>query len=174
MTKDDKNFLAVLKNELLTQSTDGNADPVFWGIMETQETIVPSGCGEEKILEDGENIYTLEEYIENVNEAVETEEEEKLTEEWANIDKTDICDVIEFANKTFKANAEIVEVGDVDRLSTYTGAFITKRAAEEYVRNNKHNHERCRTYAMTAIRNYEYDRLIKILKNLNLNDIKED
>lgn len=34
MTKEDIEFLRDLQHELNTQPNDGNADPVFWGIIQ--------------------------------------------------------------------------------------------------------------------------------------------
>ena len=37
ISQKDYDFLKDLQNELNTQSTDGNAQPVFWGVAETVE-----------------------------------------------------------------------------------------------------------------------------------------
>ena len=36
MTKSDIEFLENLRKELLTQTNDGTANPVWWGVMETE------------------------------------------------------------------------------------------------------------------------------------------
>ena len=111
INKEDYEFLKDLQHELLTQENDGNADPVFWGVMEKKEVSVPDGCGD--------------------------------------------CSKI---------------VYDVDELCRFTGAFITKRACKEYVEKYAYNHSQPRTYAMTAYRNFELERLLNILKTIDLKD----
>ena len=51
-----------------------------------------------------------------------------------------------------------------------TGAFLTKRACQEYISCYGYNHSRPHTYAMTAYRNYELARLLKILKTMEIRE----
>lgn len=46
MKKEDIDFLRDLQKELNTQTNDGNADPVYWGVMERKLEPVPEGVGD--------------------------------------------------------------------------------------------------------------------------------
>lgn len=61
-----------------------------------------------------------------------------------------------------------------DVLSQTTNCFLTKKAAQEYIKNYSYNHTNPRIYAMTAYRNFEFEHLLNILTNLNIDDIKVD
>ena len=52
ISKEDFEFLKDLQHELNTQPNDGNADPVFWGVLESEEVGVPDGCGDPYITYD--------------------------------------------------------------------------------------------------------------------------
>jgi hypothetical protein len=58
-----------------------------------------------------------------------------------------------------------------ERISRETGAFLTKRACKEYIERYGYNHSKPHTYALTAYRNFELARLLKILKTM---EMKED
>jgi hypothetical protein len=55
-------------------------------------------------------------------------------------------------------------------LSDDTGAFITKRACQEYIDKYGYNHSNPHTYAMTAFRNHEYEKLINTLKTIKFDN----
>ena len=171
LSQDDAQFLRDLQNELLTQPNDGNADPVFWGVIETREEPAPEDCGEPRIYNcDGDcSVMTLEEAVEWVNENI---EDKDLIHLWDTLDHDDFDAVFEFIHdKMGVEDASVVWVEEHSRVSEDTGAFLTKRACQEYIRRYGYNHSRPHTYAMTAYRNYELARLLKILKTM---EIKED
>lgn len=177
MKKEDKDFLVELQQELKNQTTDGNAQPTFWGVIEEHMHLVPDGYGDTQMIVEDSTIFTIAEfirieddYIENLDE----DEKQKVLDEWEDIDKTDAYDIVNFNNDVLGGAAEVLEFAKEDRLSTYTGAFLTKRACQKYIENYGYNHSKPRTFAMTAIRNYELERLLHILTNMNLDDIKED
>ena len=62
----------------------------------------------------------------------------------------------------------VVYVENVKRVTPFTGAFITKRACKNYIEKYGYNHNDPHTYAMTAYRNFELGRLLKILKTIKL------
>lgn len=172
VSQEDFDFLKELQHELLTQTNDGNADPVYWGVMESTLRCVPDGCGDPIIhMGDGVTMDTAEAvaYIENeyLRYCDETDRHE-----WEKIDKNDMDDVVRFMNE----NLELHEVRVVyqrleEFISRETGAFLTKRACQEYIDRYGYNHGRPHTYAMTAYRNFELEHLLKILKTMEL---KED
>lgn len=177
MKKEDKEFLAELQNELKTQTTDGNAQPVFWGIVEEYHQIVPDGYGDAEMICDELERFTLSEFIDIVEETINTyddDEHKNFLSEWEDVDKSDAYAVVDFNNEVLGGNAEVFQYATEDRLSMYTGAFLTKKACKNYIEKYGYNHFKPRTFAMTAVRNHELERLLHILTNINLDDIKED
>ena len=170
LSQDDAKFLRDLQNELLTQPNDGNADPVYWGVMETKEDAAPSGCGEKKIhLGDG-MVVDLKEAVCHVREYL-PDYQKKVGKFWEEVvDKDDIEEVADFIRNMMKMQADIVEVEERSFISRETGAFLTKRACQEYITRCGYNHSMPHTYAMTAYRNYELARLLKILKTMEINE----
>jgi hypothetical protein len=170
ITDDDYEFLKDLQHELKTQTNDGNADPVYWGVMETKEYAAPSGCGEEKIhLGDG-MVVDLKEAVRHVREYL-PDYQKKVGKFWEEeVDKDDIEEVADFIRNMMEMQADIVEVEERSFISRETGAFLTKRACQEYITRCGYNHSRPHTYAMTAYRNHELGRLLKILKTMEIED----
>lgn len=171
LSQDDAQFLRDLQHELLTQPNDGNADPVYWGVIETREEPAPEGCGEARIYNcDGDgSVMTLDEVVRWVEDRL---EDRDLIHIWDTLDHDDLDTVFEFIRNGMGIEvASVVCTEEHSRVSEDTGAFLTKRACQEYIRRYGYNHSRPHTYAMTAYRNYELARLLKILKTM---EIKED
>ena len=171
LSQDDAKFLRDLQNELLSQPNDGNADPVYWGVIETREEPAPEDCGEVRIYNcDGcGSVMTLDEVVRWVEDRL---EDRDLIHIWNTLDLDDFDTVFEFIRDEMGIEeASVVCVEEHSRVSEDTGAFLTKRACQEYIRRYGYNHSKPHTYAMTAYRNYELSRLLKILKTM---EIKED
>lgn len=169
--KEDADFLRDLQYELLTQENDGNADPVYWGVMETREEPAPEDCGEARIYNsDGDgSLMTLDETVRWVEDRL---EDRDLIHLWNTLDHDDFDTVFEFIRDEMGiGEASVVWTEEHSRMSEDTGAFLTKRACCEYISRYGYNHSRPHTYAITAYRNYELARLLKILKTM---EIKED
>ena len=170
ISNEDYEFLKELQHELNTQTTDGNAQPVFWGVMETHDVAVPDGCGTTYIqYDDGkwnleESVHVVEEYIESLS----PEEKSHVEEEWGDVDKGDIGEVYDFMDTVLKwDDISMYDYCEEEKLSTNTGAFLTKRACKQYIDKYRYNHRNPHTYAMTAFRNFELERLLNILKKMN-------
>lgn len=178
MKKHDIEFLKNLQNELLTQTNDGNADPVFWGIMETVESIVPSGCGKKcQVVTDCHDIVDADNYVNYIEDNYKSNFTDTILEEWEDLKNTPftfLSEYVDFVNEYLNLEHYIVEIDDVDKLSQNTGAFLTKKAAQEYIQKYGYNHNRPRTWAMTAFRNFEYENLLRIIKELDFSKIIED
>lgn len=168
ISQEDFEFLKELQHELNTQTTDGNAQPVYWGVMETALRGVPEGCGIPIIyMGDGGTMSTAEavayiekEYLKDLDEANQ--------QEWVEIDKNDMDDVVRFMNENLDWHeVRIVYQRREEFISRETGAFLTKRACKEYIERFGYNHSNPHTYAMTAYRNFELERLLNILKSVN-------
>ena len=169
LSQEDYDFLKDLSHELNTQPNDGSAEPLFWGIMEKTEVLAPEGCGRPKIRHD-DGAWEFDEAVSYVNDIIH-EYDEDIQSEWQNIDKDFPEDVCEFMQERLKWDfCDLYWAEDKDVLSRNTGAFITKRAAKNYVEKYAYNHNQPYTYAMTAFRNPEYERLIKILKSIKFDE----
>jgi hypothetical protein len=177
ISQEDYEFLKDLQNELKTQENDGNADPVFWGVEETVEEC-RGGDGEyggDPYITYDDGKWSLEEAIEEVEDELKNNPEysdEWLHKEWEEVDKSCAEDVYEFMTGMlhWEGIYGVVYVEDVKRVTPFTGAFITKRACKEYIRKYGYNHNDPHTYAMTAYRNFELQKLINILRNLKFEE----
>lgn len=168
ISDEDSKFLEDLQHELNTQTNDGNADPVYWGVMETREVGVPDGCGDERIYLGDGGTETLEGAIDYIASYLVDDE---TLEAWNEVDKTNTNDVIEFCReKLGMLEVRLVDVEKRSEISRQTGAFLTKRACKEYIDCYGYNHNQPHTYAMTAYRNFELERLLKILKTMEFKD----
>ena len=168
ITKEDYEFLKDLQNELNTQDNDGTADPLYWGVMDYTYELAWDGCGEPRITTDDEPM-TLEDAVERVNEDIEDYPEE-IQEEWRNIDISDAEEVAYFMRETLKWDCcDVYWVESKGHIANNFGAFLTKRACKEYLKKYGYNHNpKAHTYAMCAYRNFELERLLKILKTMKL------
>lgn len=170
LSQDDAKFLRDLQHELLTQPNDGNADPVFWGVIETREEPAPEDCGEARIYncDADSSVMTLDEVVRWVEDRL---EDRDLIHLWGTLDHDDLDTVFEFIHDEMGIEeASVVWVEEHSRVSEETGAFLTKRACQEYISRYGYNHSRPHTYAMTAYRNYELARLLKILKTMEIKE----
>lgn len=172
MKKEDIDFLKELQHELKTQTNDGNAQPLYWGVMEKKERAMPDGCGY-PLIYNGDDTQSLEEKVSELVDEYEGWNNE-IQEEWSLVDKTDIESVVDFCNEYLDCSYSIVWADEVEEISHNTGAFLTKRACQEYIDKFGYNHCKPHTYAMTAYRNFELERLLNILTNMDINDIKDD
>lgn len=172
---EDYHFLMELQQELTAQSNDGNADPVYWGVMETRKVCVPEGCGDAAIYVGDGVVLSLEEAIEWVNERIGEYSQEvqvlwkelhkDIQDHWEEWCYSNVDDMVEFIQQKMNCK-ECTWVYERDEkcISRETGAFITKRACQQYIDQFGYNHTKPHTYAMTAFRNFELERLLKILR----------
>lgn len=169
INEQDYEFLKDLQNELNTQDNDGTADPLYWMVMDKREVVARDG--EQRIPSD-DGAYTLEELVQQIDEQID-EYDEQDKEEWTNsIDHNDAEDVAYFAHDSLGWGNiyynDIYYVQDEEYIPHFSGAFLTKRACKQHIETNMHHYTEPHTYAMCAYRNYELERLLKILKTIQL------
>ena len=179
VSEEDYNFLKDLQNEpyfaylkanveFHTQETDGNAQPVYWGVLETKEVGVPDECGEPRIYRGDGYCGTLEDAVMRIDESIRdySEETQKV---WHEIDKNNMLDVVEFAKSYLDWREwRIVYVENVNSLAENTGPFLTKRACKDYIKKVGYHFSDPHTYAMTALRNKEFEKVVNILRTMKL------
>lgn len=169
LSDEDYEFLKDLQHELNTQETDHQADPRYWGVMETREVAVPEGCGDPYIYMGDGVTDTLEEAVAYVDEIIRDYGSE-TAHTWYEMDKNFIDDVADFIHDHIDNTARVVYMEEKPYISHETGAFLTKRACKKYIEKYGYNHSNPRTYGMTAYRNPELERLLNILKSIDYGD----
>ena len=173
LSDEEYEFLKDLQHELNTQETDGNAQPVFWGVEETVEECRGEygDWGGDPYIRFDDGKWTLEEAIKEVNENI-IDYPQDIVSEWEDVDKTCAEDIYEFMSERLKWDSVygVVYVEKVERVTPFTGAFLTKRACKNYIKRYGYNHNNPHTYAMTAYRNFELQKLVNIIKNLTFEE----
>ena len=173
ISQEEYELLKDLQHELNTQETDGNAQPVFWGVEETVEECRGEygDWGGDPYIRYDDGKWTLEEAIEEVNENI-IDYPQDIISEWEDVDKTCVEDVYEFMSERLKWDTVygVVYIEKVERVTPFTGAFLTKRACKNYIERYGYNHNNPHTYAMTAYRNFELQKLVNIIKNLTFEE----
>ena len=174
MKKEDIDFLKHLQKELLSQDNQGQASPVYWGIMETKQKPAYDGCGDETLyrIAGKDELFTEDELVKYVTENFYPDFTDDLKEIWDDLNNSEILRVWELEDfcDVHCGGCIAYEVNNVDELSRETGCFLTKSAAEEYIKRYGYNHSNPRTYAMTAYRNHELERLINIIKETDFEE----
>lgn len=165
ISEEDYEFLKDLQHELNTQENDGQADPIYWSVMDYITEGVPDGCGDAYVYMGDGCTMSLEEAVQYVDENLRDYREE-LREKWEDVDKNCMNSVVDFIHEDMEIReCRVVWMQEKEFISHETGAFLTKRACKEYIKLFHYNHSKPHTYAMTAYRNFELERLLKILRN---------
>lgn len=169
--KSDAEFFDNLRRELLTQPTDGNRDPRFWGV---RDEIIEWGYTEE--CGDGWGVYDGEMYCE----VGELDDLQALIAELTDPDYygydledfdglDDPEEVVDRANEKGGSWRFSVNYYRRKYVVSEDHIFLTKKACREYIDRYRHNHKKPHTYVMTAERCPEYERLLQILKKTEWN-----
>lgn len=173
LNEQDYEFLKELQHELNTQETDGNAQPVFWGVEEEVEDFrgTDGDYGGEPYIRFDDGKWSVEEAVQEVEEVLH-EYEPDIQSEWTDVDKESADDIYEFMTERLKWDNvyDVIYIDKKWRVTPYTGAFITKRACKNYIERYGYNHCKPHTYAMTAYRNFELERLLKILREMKMDE----
>lgn len=170
MKKEDIEFLRELQHELNTQDHDGQASPRYWGICQEKTRLLPRDFGEECILCDGET-FSLEEFVDFLKE---NEYNIEHQEEWCALDKNDTFDVVSFAEDVLGFDDIDIYAREIDKtcINHDSNVFLTKRACQRHIEQYGYHYSKPHTYAMTAWRNPEFERVLRILQTMNIDDIK--
>lgn len=167
LSKDDYEFLKDLCHELNTQETDGQAAPRFWGILETKEEPSPEGIGEPVIYMGDGCTMDAKEVVDYIETNYLPDSRDEMKDSWDMVNKDNLNNLIEFMHDSLGlVETRIVWLDTQQRVSDQTGCFITKRACKQHIEGNRHHYCRPQTYAMTAWRNPEFERLLTILQNI--------
>lgn len=175
MKKEDIEFLRELQHELKTQDHDCQAAPRFWGVLETVKLPTSEDYADGSVIFDTEDMteYSKDEFIELLNESWnEVEHEDHSKEDLRGMDMESLVD---FARDEFGWQwYDVRYYLEKEVVSQQTGCFLTKRVCQRHIELNGYHYNKGHTYAMTAWRNPEFERLLDILTNMNIDDIKEE
>lgn len=172
LREEDAEFLANLRHELLTQPTDGNRDPRFWGVIEEKlEWGYNEECGEGWGVYDGEmccEVGELDDLQSLIDELTDHDSYDFNPEDFEGLDDPE--EVVDRANELGGSWRFSLNYYRVRHKVSEDHLFLTKKACQEYIDRYGYNHKKPHTYVMTAERCPEYDRLLKILKDTEWKD----
>lgn len=175
MKKEDIDFLRELQHELNTQEHDEQASPRFWGIIEDVEYPASEDCYDNAYIYDNADceVRSYEQIVDWVDDII-SDEHPELKDEWnedvkENYELEDLC---EWIKDNLDWDVEVVYSRNYEKLSEETGCFLTKKAAKRHLELNHYHYKNGKTYAMTAWRNPEFERVLNILQTMNVDDIK--
>ena len=101
------------------------------------------------------------------------EDDEVLEEDWEYVDKDNVDEIEDFVREYIDDGCDVYYTREEYKLSKQTGAFLTKRAAIKYIENFGYNHNDTKTYCMHASCNFELEKLINIIKKINIDDLSK-
>lgn len=187
ISSDDVKFLKELQHKLKNQETDCQAAPRFWGVAETKRIYGVDGDFDsngfqvvvdfETYFDDDEN--GLKDFGEHLIERYEEDYNKKYAEEYGTLEETiqdfeDICDLHDWCEnwlEEFGYDYYRSYYRDLENVvSQQTGCFLTKEACERHIELNHYHYTNPHTYAMTAWRNPEFERLMKIIENIEFDE----
>lgn len=156
LTTEDIDFLKNLQNEMNTQDTVCQASPRFWVVAQEEWIITDDEyCEETHYFKDGEDYGDFPKFL---NRLIDTEEYEDSLSDLESID-----DFPQYIQDDFYEKP--VRKEHVIQSNTF---FLTKKEAEEHIRRNHyHYNETVHTYAMTAWRSPEVEKLYELLEKID-------
>ena len=185
-----------LQKELNTQTNDGNAQPIYWGIMDYKRyyndngTPILCNASEQITLESNKdiadyikdelNIYVHEynNYKITVIETLKSDENNQdiINQHLKNDDDKILFgmnDCLEFL-QDYESEWELRYYEDVSYIVPNL-VFLTRQSAEDYLKAKSYHHsDDAHTYAMTALYNPIVERLWEILREVDFSKIESE
>ena len=174
LTNEDILFLSELRNELLTQPTDGNRDPRFWTVNQKYviEDVQPDSADGWKVL-DTYNEYCVVGKANDLASVIAElcDREDGYGEDFERPEALAECtyseELVCVANAQLEDEQFMVAYYRERYAPCQDTLFLTKRACREHIDKYGHNYNSPHTYVMTAVRSPEYARLLEILKRVD-------
>ena len=193
VTPEELKFLAELQTELNTQDDMGNADPRFWVIKETEETLgSPENYDSKLLLREETVMRSLKDVADYVNENYDGDFSAELHDGCLTLyyddddgngrysigswdDFTGLLDHIDDQDDDgIWSGFRIVYALRRERIVPDT-LFLTHADCEEHLRAYGYNYESdAHAFVMTAIRSPRYERLIRILQTVDFDNMLTD
>lgn len=178
MKKQDIEFLKDLQHEMLTQDTVCQANPRFWVVREKRRSY-----GIEDGFEDGiEVVWDSETLARDLKELYEFLKEDKedldiqYCENYVSIDGEnfyDIKDLVGYMKEELEYNDDLYIANyREDYVIVPDTMFLTKRECEEHIERNHYHYSEPHSYAMTAWRSPQVEKLFDVIMNTNWNKVK--
>ena len=164
-------FLKNLQKELRTQNNCGTRDPKYWAIRYKESYIRPLGYGEDAIVdrEEGRIFKTPEEFIQYVSDNYSYAGEYNEDDDIKRI--SSLSSLYKALEETLKVYAigddmfELVGLQEEWVIADYSGAFLTKEAADKHLEKNRYHYGKdAHAYCYYAERNFQLEKLLEILK----------
>ncbi|MCR1953819.1 hypothetical protein NSA24_03090 [Clostridioides mangenotii] len=183
MQKQDIDFLKDLQHEMLTQDTVSQANPRFWVVRETKRRYgidEEYGCDGTEVVYDGdtlaENLKELCEYLSESEEDLNIKYNEE--DEEVNINENEcfynIEELIDYMRTELNYNDGLYITHYIDECVIVPSTmFLTKRECEEHIKQNHYHYNKPHSYAMTAWRSPQVEKLFDLIMNANWNLYKE-
>lgn len=181
MQKQDIDFLIDLQNEMLTQDTVCQAHPRFWVVREKRRSYgIEDGFDDgTEVVWDGEtlagNLKELYEYLEENEEDIDIEycEEHVIINADKSICFYNIEDLVDYMIKELNYNDGLYLVNYRDEYVIVPDTmFLTKRECEEHIKKNHYHYREPHSYAMTAWRSPQVEKLFDVIMETNWDLIK--
>ena len=181
MDRQDLEFLIDLQERMNKQdetsaSCDFQASPYFWSVAENKIEwgIDPDYCTDEVCFYyDGESYYSVEECKELFKDLL----EEDCCIYQTLLDRVEsICDwndVESYVDENEIEGSMVYGRKIEDIISKHTGCFLTKQSCKEHIEKNSYNYSEPHTFAMTADRNPEFERVWNILKKTDWKQLSD-
>lgn len=163
----DLDFLIDLQKRMNEQDCDCQASPYFWSVAENTVTwgINPNNSDEVAYYNDCESYHTVEECKEFFRNYWDEFDDE--------IDEIENFDDVEKFNDRHNMDGNLVYGRkEYNIISPQTGCFLTKQACKDHIAQNDYHYSEPHTYAMTAWRNPEFERVWNILKKMDWGKLK--
>lgn len=191
MNKEDREFLISLRDEMLNQETDCQANPRFWVIRQTEREYWFDGDSSELgiviLNDDSETIFEGDFGSDDMKEWFIAYIDECLDEEITNVENvvdfsfdykdknyymTDEQEFADFLEEECGLNISLGYYRDIYMIKENT-FFLTKLEAIKHLKENKHHYNNtAHTYAMTAWRSPQVEKLFEILEKTKWEDVK--
>ena len=162
---DDLNFIIKLQNELNTQDTDHQADPRFWVVAQYEWQSVPDGCNESVQYYDSNAANTYESWKDLIKALKEDCDESSKKLKWNTFKNYDDLpdEIREYITEIPVSKVHVIKENTM---------FLTKKEAQKHIKlNYYHYNSTVHTYAMTAWRSPQVERLIKLLQTADFTSL---
>lgn len=171
-TKEDLEFLKELQNEIKNQNTDFQSSPRFWVVMDYKNE--PCWEGHADYYEVVSSELDMYGVVNNFKDDLDKngyldELDDSIIEELKDINDEDI--LVDWLNEHLNVDACTVPMHEVAEIRPDT-FFITKRECQEHIKRNKHHYSsKAHSYAMTAWRSPQVEKLWEVLETLDIDGL---
>ena len=164
ITNEDIEFLKDLQQKMLTQDHDCQASPRFWTVAQTErEGGIASGYADGSVIYDSHCCEDIGSTVEEVKGYLKDNDE--YNEGMDEIDELD--GIVDFLNEHDPDNGRRYELCNfklIENVVKPNTFFLTKEACKQHIQANKHHYNgTVHSYAMTAWRSAQVEKLYEIL-----------